>query len=169
MNDQLIENYQNGIRSLIRSSREIGVYQGDEPVFASCIDVFTRESFGAMISEDRIGLLLKCDSLRIGCRRNQQLILLGIDVCRRWAKENSFCRWPFMPLMSDAEGSMLGFIETSSSGIQVACISKNAIYEERFPSDPLLGYKSSKPLWEIPRILKQLIENDKPIVLYGLA
>jgi hypothetical protein len=169
MNDQLIENYQNGIRSLIGSSRSLGVFQGDEPIFASCIDILTLESFGAMISEDRIELLLNCESLRIRCRRNQQFILLGMEVCRRWAEESSFSRWPFMPLMSDAEGSMLGFIETSSAGIQVACISKDAIYEERFPSDPLLGYKSSKPLWEIPRILKQLIKNDEPIVLYGLA
>ena len=169
MNDPQVEKYQNGIRSLIEASRALGVFHGDAPVFASRIDIFTRELFGAMISEDRVGLLLECDSLRIRCPKNQQFVLLGMEACKSWAEEASFGRWPFMPLMSDAEGSMLGFIETPRTGIQVACISKDAIYEERFPTDSLLGYKPSKPLWEIPRILKEKIEDNESIVLYGLV
>lgn len=169
MDDQLVEKYQSGIRSLIEASRAIGAFYGDGPFFATRIDIFTRDLFGAMISEDRVGLLLECESLRIRCPKNQQFILLGMEACKSWAEEASFGRWPFMPLMSDIEGSMIGFIETPGAGLQVACISKDAIYEDRFPSDSLLGYKSSKPLWEIPWILKEKIEDNESIVLYGLV
>ncbi|MCW1924343.1 hypothetical protein OKA05_17385 [Luteolibacter arcticus] len=96
------------------------------------------------------------------------IVIYGAEAMDRWPKDDPFFDWPFFPLMVDSESYTVGLtLDDADGGFRLLCVSKDCLYDDSMPDDEDLAYVSEKPVWELPKLVRDLVESQDEVVFFG--
>jgi len=96
------------------------------------------------------------------------VVIYGVEAVDQWPKDDPFFGWPFFPLMVDSESYTVGLtVDAADGGFRLLCVSKDCLYDDSMPDDEDLAYVSEKPVWELPNLVRSLLESQDEMVFFA--
>ncbi|MEK7948896.1 hypothetical protein [Luteolibacter soli] len=96
------------------------------------------------------------------------IVIYGAEAMDQWPKDDPFFGWPFFPLMVDSESYTVGLTVDAADGeFRLLCVSKDCLYDDSMPDDEDLAYISEKPVWELPKLVRGLLQSQGEVVFFG--
>jgi hypothetical protein len=117
-----------------------------------------------------LGMALDCSlagkSAVIDREDGSSFVIYGTDVAERWIGADVFLQWPFIPLVVDTEGFTVGLTLGEGGRFALACVAKEALYDETPPRSPDLFDVIDGGIEALPQAMRRIVKEGGEMVLF---
>ncbi len=93
-------------------------------------------------------------------------LIFGTEVLEKWSEEDSFIRWPFVPLAGDTENFTVGLTIGKGGEPALGVVAKEVLYDELLPQDPDMFVLVEGGIDQLPQAMARILAEDGEMVLF---